>query len=286
MCSKVRNQCVAGCCCCSDEASDVENEQTCSIACCLDDEEEKSNKCVTLHHSCLGYIFPRLLSKIVDKTDRKAVLLIAGRRVPKTSCYRLQVYTYLTLMAIVTGLWFVVTLLEQAIYHSATTCNEIKADDRYYVCFNHSTNFTIDIVDCHTLSVANYSASHSIQCYTYSITPSAFAVAFSMASFISTIFSVTFHSAIYCSDERCSRRGLVIIQFMFFLAIICCAVSFGMLYTTDERMSLTNYFLDEKAPLRSVIFALLGVSLLLGSCLPWAPFKTKRKYETLAIEHP
>lgn len=292
MCSMLRN-CVCCCCCCvpedvsDDESHDQSGRLKIATACCCvsDDgsDEINSNKCVSVHHSCLSYIFPRLMGRIVDKTDRKPVLLVAGRRVPRNRCYRIQVYAYLTVMAFLTGLWFLVTLLEQVIYHSVTSCSEIGPDDRYYVCFNHSANWST--VDCQTVMVGNHTT-ESILCYTYSITPSAFAVAFSMASFISTIVSITFHSAIYCSDERCSRRGLIVIQFMFVLIIIFCVITVGILYISEERTSLTNYFLDERAPLRGVLVALFGVSLLIGSCLPWAPFQSKRNYDTVAIEHP
>ena len=273
------------CCCCMDDTnSDDDGNGVCKIACCLDVEEDNVNKCLAVHHTCLGYIFPRLMARIVDKMDRKPVLLIAGRRIPKNHCYRMHVYTYLTIMAILTGLWFLITLLEQVIYHSASSCDEIGLDDsRYHICFDLNANWSI--VDCQNYLFGNHSTIN-ILCYTYSITPSAFGIAFSVASFVSTIISVTFYSAIYCSDDRCSRRGLVIIQFLFMLALVCCAVSIGVLYATKERQSLVDYFLNERAPLRGALFALFGVSLLLGSCLPWAPFKGKRTYEIVASDQP
>ena len=286
MCSCLRQSCCY-CCCMDDTNSDDEDAGSCKMACCLDDDDKNGNKCLAIHHTCLGYIFPRLASKIVDKMDRKPVLLIAGRKVPKNHCSRIQVYVYLTIMAILTGLWFLVTLLEQVIYHSATSCDDIGLDDsRYHICFDLSTNINWSIVDCQTYQLNNHSTVSTILCYTYSITPSAFGIAFSVASFVSTIVSITFYSAIYCSDERCSRRGLVIIQFLFVLALVCCAVSIGVLYTTEERQSLVNYFIDERAPLRGVLYALFGVSLLLGACLPWAPFRGKRTYETVASDQP
>ena len=285
--SSPRN-CLRQCCCCCMDDTDSDNEDIglCKIACCLEDDEDSinENKCLTVHHTCLGYIFPRLMNRVVDKMDRKPVLLIAGRRVPKSACYRIQVYVYLTIMAILTGLWFLVTLLEQVIYHSTTSCDEIGINDsRYHICFDLNANWSI--VNCQHFLLGNHSTA-SILCYTYSITPSAFGIAFSVASFVSTIISVTFYSAIYCSDEGCSRRGLIIIQFLFMLALVCCAVSIGILYVTEERQSLVNYFLNERAPLRGVLLALFGVSLLLGSCLPWAPFKDKRTYEIVASDQP
>lgn len=270
-------KCESCCCCCTDN-----EENSCRIACCLDDEDSR-NKCITVHHSCLGFVFPRLIGKVVEKTDRKPVLLIARRRVPKGVCHRIQVYTYLSIMACLTGLWFIVTLLEQVIYHNATSCNELDSDDMYYICFDYKRNWSI--IDCQNF-MRNYTASTSILCYTYSITPSAIGIAFTVASFVSTIISITFHSALYCSDEQCSRRGLIVVQILFILGIILCAVSLGVLYTTEERISLTVYFFDEKAPLRGVSFILFGVSLLFGSCLPWGPFHSKRRYETVAMEQP
>lgn len=269
-----------------DTNSDDEDAGSCKVACCLDDDDKKSgNKCLAVHHTCLGYIFPRLMSKVVDKMDRKPVLLIAGRKVPKNHCSRIQVYAYLTVMAVLTGLWFLVTLLEQVIYHSATSCDDIIGpdDSRYHICFDLSVNWTI--VDCQTYLLKNHSTVN-ILCYTYSVTPSAFGIAFSVASFVSTVISITFYSAIYCSDERCSRRGLVVIQFLFVLALVCCAVSIGVLYATEEQRSLVDYFIDERAPLRGALYALFGVSLLLGSCLPWAPFRNKTTYETVASDQP
>jgi hypothetical protein len=75
-----------------DTNSDDEDAGSYKVACCLDDDDNKNgNKCLSIHHTCLGYIFPRLASKIVDKMDRKPVLLIAGRKVPKNHCSRIQV---------------------------------------------------------------------------------------------------------------------------------------------------------------------------------------------------
>jgi hypothetical protein len=70
------------------------------------------------------------------------------------------------------------------------------------------------------------------------------------------------------------------------LALLCCAVSIGVLYTTEERQSLIDYFTDERAPLRGVLYVLFGVSLLLGAFLPWAPFRGKRTYEIVASDQP
>lgn len=274
-------KCVSCCCCFADSCSDDE-EDSCGIACCLDDEDSQ-NKCIAVHHSCLGFVFPRLIGKVVEKTDRKPVLLIARRKVPKGSCHRIKVYTYLSIMACLTGLWFIVTLLEQVIYHNATSCEELGSDDTYYICFDHKRNWSI--VDCQWF-MRNCTTSTSLLCYTYSITPSAFGIAFAVASFVSTIISITFHSAVYCSDEQCSRRGLTIIQILFILVVILCAVSLGVLYTTEERANLTMYFVDERAPLRGAFLILFGASLLFGSCLPWGAFHSKRRYETVAMEHP
>ena len=273
-------------CCFSNVEAESDDEDIVSssskITCCLDDEDaNRTSKCVVVHHTCLSYVFPRLMDRIVDKTDKQQVLLIARRPVPKSRCHRVQVYSYLTLMAVLTVAWFVATLLEQMLDHSAVSCNEIRAEDEYYVCFDHSKNWSI--VDCQTFQV---NRSMKVLCYTYSITPTAFGIAFSMASFVSTVISITFHSATYCSDERCSRTGLIIIQFLFLLAIVCCAVSLGVLYTTDEMTALMNYFLDDRSPLRSVFFILFGVSVMLGSCLPWCPFRSKRKYINFATELP
>ena len=279
-------QCCCYCNCMNDTNSDDEDVGSYKVACCLDNDDidKNGNKCLAIHHTCLGYIFPRLTNKVVDKMDRKPVLLIAGRRVPKNHCSRIQLYAYLTIMAILTGLWFLVTLLEQVIYHSATSCDDLGLDDgRYHICFDLNTNWTI--VDCQNYLLKNHSTIN-ILCYTYSVTPSAFGIAFSVASFVSTIISITFYSVLYCSDERCSRRGLIIIQFLFVLALVCCAVSIGVLYATEERQSLVDYFINERAPLRGVLYALFGVSLLLGSCLPWAPFRGKRTYEIVASDQP
>lgn len=276
------------CCCCTimdDTNSEDETAASYKVVCCLDDDDnENGNKCLSAHHACLGYIFPRLMNRLVDKMDRKPVLLIAGRRVPKNHCYRIQVYAYLTIMATLIGLWFFVTLLEQMLYHSATSCDNIGLDDTtYHICLDLNSNWTI--VNCHNLILKNHSATN-VLCYTYSFTPSAFGIAFSVASFVSTVISISFYSAVYCSDDRCSRRGLVIIQLLLVLALVCCAVSIGVLCTIEERHILRNYFLDERAPLRGALFALLGVSLLLGSCLPWAPFRGKRTYNIVASDQP
>lgn len=274
-----RDSCVR-CCCCTNGASDDEDSRKTLCHCPASEDEENRSKCAAAHHRCLGFIFPRLMDKIVEKTEMETVLLIAGRRVPSSSCHRIHVYSYLTVMAILTVLWFLVTLLEHIIYHSATSCNEIDTEDRYYVCFDLSANWSI--VDCQMKNQSN-----NIFCYTYSITPSAFAIAFSMASFVSTTISVTFYSAVYCSDERCSRRGLIVIQFLLVIATICCAVSLAVLFATEKWTSVVFYLFDGRAPLRGVLIVLCILSLLiLGSCLPWAPFQSKRIYETVASGQP
>ena len=169
--------------------------------------DNKVQTCIGHLHGGLQVIFPRLMETKVN-SDNSELFLIAGRK-PNidNKCCTICTYAYLSLMGFLIVLWFLVVLVDSLIYRKTTTCNDINVDDDSYVCFDLNNKW--EIVDCQSDQ-----RSRNVFCYLYTISPSAFGIAFSVASLISTLVSVSFYAAVFLSDTKSSQYALIALQML------------------------------------------------------------------------
>ena len=211
------------------------NECKCT---CKQENRTSNNKLqrkISYWHSGLKLMFPHLMETEGESDNPE--LFIAGRKVEKAS--QITSYFYLTAMSILIVLWFLVVLVENIIYRETTTCNDINVDDDNYVCFNKKW----ERVDCQSDQ-----RSKNVFCYLYTISPSAFGIAFSVASLISTLVSVSFRVALFFSDAKCSYVGIILIQVLIVIGSIFSVVILGPLYYRKIWYSFFFFFFMEGHP--------------------------------------
>ena len=258
----------------------------CCKKCKCDNENSEEIKFIDGWHTVLSFVFPRLMEKKKNRTEEE-LLLIAGRQVPKidysagkctsSNVAVISTYIYLSVMGFLIGLWFIVILVEYIIYRKTTSCNDINVDDDNYVCFDLDNKW--EIVNCR---LSPDERSNNVFCYLYTISPSAFGIAFSVASLVSTIVSVSFYAAVYFSDEPCSRYGIIFIQIITIVGSATCVIILGPIYGKGIWGSFFFFFFDGLSPMRIFIFVLGLLSVLIGSCLPWCALQDEKPYKDVA----
>lgn len=122
---------------------------------------------------------------------------------PHFPSYFFHGYTYYYFVSVVTlaCLWFVIMIIENAIYRKTTTCHDINVRDNSFTCFNVTkSDFKPIPITC----AIGKSPTTEVFCYLFQPNIAAFGIAFSIFKLI--IFGVTvyFKIAIKLAESKCA----------------------------------------------------------------------------------
>lgn len=239
-------------------------------------------------HKMLSVVFPGLSTTVkqesrVNEQHRpeylmhRKILLFDSREIPENNCKRVHIYVFFILMALISFLMVIVTLVENVLYRKSTACNDVNVKVSQYLCFDlNSFPKRYNVVDC---SDPKIDQDLSVVCYQYKPSFAAVGIAFGVFRTFSLLADVELRVVIKLANYPCGRIFLLGTQIVsLFIYPLVFFVSFPLTTISDEwneTLIEENYFFQGVIPMRIATAILVAAAITVGTFIvPWNYFQT------------
>ena len=226
----------------------------------------------------------------MEDTEEKQVFLFGDKEfhykyttIPCCNClpfYLLHGYTYFYFISVVVVAihWFMVMVIENAVYRKTTTCNDINVEDNSFNCFNITHEFNPTLIDCTEPRNQNI----KVFCYLYQPNLGALAIAFSTFKLLLFGVTVYFKIAIKLAEHKCFRWFMGILQVILTILSILLPIALPPIHF---KTTFDVYFFHGNAVIRWVMYGLIPLTAVLVILVPWCGFTHKTAFRSMALEN-
>ena len=265
-----------------------------------DDDNEMQSLKTSEHNGCTKYL-PSLLLSLYHIVFRNSIeevtvhgsssgirreYLFGGFEIPRKPFW-LHVY-FLSMFLIVLN-WFLIMLIDTAIYRKTTTCNDLNVRRNAYLCFNVDTPVTHGPVDCTDPTIQNDLDVYVVCYLQYFNFPVALSLAYSFIQLIIILIHVSFTFTLWCVKRFKPCYPFVIYICFLVMYIIFFAIYGPIVGTNVNGVKYTgaNIFYGERIMRPAMVFwgfiTLLLITLL--SPYNWLIDKYHRQYRPSYNHH-